>query len=364
MIIDSICMSAADLLAAPARQFTYSLERSFLRPWHYGRYGYEDTRVREIAKRVQHAVCIPIFLALTIAAAPFFLSASLLALCTQKDRIKIETSSLAGSSLANKISILFLNTCLQGGMFATITGDVCNPHDRFDETHSTRIEALVDFVVKQDAEILCFQEVHDRSSLHALKKALKEKGYTTFITDEPAVPVLLNSGLFIASKYPLTEVKFTPYPHADRGGVNYGSLQGSLSCEIDRGSDKKKIALFTTHLAYGSSDKLQQIRQQQLSKHVLPEMKKKSGKLVLFGGDLNEDNLGGTFFREKGYTNLVPDDTPTSRIRQGQIRGKLHPQECVDAAVISDAEGVECKVIEPILKGRYVTDHYGVLVTI
>lgn len=355
-------MGIANLFAAPARQFTYSLERALIRPWHYGQYGYAETRVGEIAKRVQHGICIPIFGALAVAAIPFFAVASLLALCVQQERIKVMRLA-APDNAPDRVSVLFLNTCLQGGMFATITGDVCNPHDRFDQTHATRIEALADFIGQQNPDTLCLQEVHDRSSISALKEALITRGYTFFITDEPAMPVLLNSGLFIASKHHLDRIQFIPYPYTDRGGVHYGALQGCLSCEINLGPQKKPIALFTTHLAYGYTQKLNQIRRQQLS-HVLPVMTAKiqEGKVTLFGGDVNEHGLGPTFFSQS--TNLVDSTAKTTRIAQGEIRGKTHPQECVDAAVISPGVTATCRVIEPRLNEHYVTDHYGLLVSI
>lgn len=356
--VEFACLAAANVFSAPARQFTYSSER-VLRPW---RSGEEKTFLEKIARRVEQAIYALVSAPVTIAATPFFLAASSLALCFQQKRIKIEEPP-AESSLQGRVSILFLNTCLQGGMFATLTGDVVHPFDRFDETHATRIEALANFMAREQPDILCLQEVHDRSSIPALKKALRARGYTTFISDEPATPFLFNSGLFIASKYKLDNVQLIPYPQQDRGGVTYGALQGCLSCEVDRGPGQKKLALLTTHLAYGYSEKLDQIRRRQLYNHVLPLMQKKiaEGNVLLFGGDLNEHDLGSTL---AGFHNLVDAKTKTTRVAQGQIRGKRSPQERVDAALISPDIAATCQVLEPRLGNHYVTDHYGLLVTI
>jgi hypothetical protein len=97
-------------------------------------------------------------------------------------------------------------------------------------------------------DVMCFQEMFEKQASESLAQDLKAKGYTSIIRDVGSSHLYLNSGLFLASKYPLSNVVF--YPHPVKGGVEKQANKGLLIATVHRGD--KRLVVGTTHLNGGA----------------------------------------------------------------------------------------------------------------
>lgn len=106
-----------------------------------------------------------------------------------------------------------------------------------------RIDRIVETLLQQDADVVCLQEVFDEATAFRLYHALKEKyvdfcfnispchfGFTPFSAG-------LNSGLFVASKYPIERCSWTPYkdvvfPIIKRGFFAFQIVNGSQTAHL------------------------------------------------------------------------------------------------------------------------------------
>ncbi len=132
-------------------------------------------------------------------------------------------------------TLLTLNICMHHGDQSLIFGGV--------RSWSERIDRLLMLIESKDADVICLQEVFDRHGGEALYEGLKDF-YSYFYLDigpnhfgfNPET-MGLSSGLFVASKYPLSEPQFIPYendePHMTRGFfsfkvVHHGDILGRV----------------------------------------------------------------------------------------------------------------------------------------
>lgn len=97
-------------------------------------------------------------------------------------------------------------------------------------------------------DIMCFQEMFDERACETLALELKKKGYDSLVYDVGASSINLNSGLFLASKYPLSDVAF--YPHPIKGGIEQYANKGLLIATVHVGD--KRFIVANTHLNGGA----------------------------------------------------------------------------------------------------------------
>ncbi len=374
MQIDETLARVGYWMYYPARIAGHSIERA-TRPFKYGEYGYEDTFEAEVLKRITSCFVAIIATPATIISFPFASFCLTTAHLLHSNRIQFEEGENAPSCNGD-FSILFLNVCLQGGPFSALTGGVSSLHEDFDETYSSRVSALVDFVasIEEGPDILCFSEVHDLAATDELKLKLKEKGYSYFITDIPTHPICNNSGLFVAAKMKISTPRFEPYPLKDRSNVHLGAQQGCILFEVEDTFTDKVITLATTHLNFGGREIDHESRTRQLRDHIFVNLPQES--VSLLGGDLNYKYMHRLdelqmLTPERAVVSLLDEEIVTTTRESfetgSHIRGQKKSKEVIDAALlINNDDQYEWKadVIQPSLKGKFVTDHYGILVTV
>ena len=171
-----------------------------------------------------------------------------------------------------------------------------------------RVQALANHILTdEDADVFCFQELFDEEAISILMDTLKQK-YLYIVASAGNHTFRLNSGLCIASKYPITNPAFTPFRAPTIGHdalATKGILRGDISLP-----GGKTAALVTTHLQAGSRN--QEVRDLELDElNAICESRSRNGAVpVLLGGDFNfsphKDSL-----REGQLVNEPNWQTPT-----------------------------------------------------
>lgn len=114
---------------------------------------------------------------------------------------------------------------------------------------SKRINELADQILEKDDDVICLQEMFAEETNYALVKKIKHQ-YPYILYNVAPNPTGLNSGLVIASKYPLKNPEF--FRHGELGGACQYANKGVLAVTIDLGQDPngnaKEAFIFTTHL--------------------------------------------------------------------------------------------------------------------
>jgi len=163
-----------------------------------------------------------------------------------------------------------------------------------------RIEKLCSIFIKSGAEIICLQEIWDPEAFSVLIKQL-QKNYSWFVYDAGSQfgtldpeKIGFNSGLLIASKIPLSNVTFDPFPDPYQGPhkrVNRGLLRASAE------AGGTTVCFGTTHLQYNSGPDTSRIRKAQLrqSYDLLEELRKVQRGWSFLAGDINIDAFSKEF---------------------------------------------------------------------
>lgn len=155
-----------------------------------------------------------------------------------------------------ELSLLSWNICFLPWNLPSYFGGVASAQER--------LEQVVQFIRESDADLVCLQEVHDLEATKGLYEALKEDYYHFFTDSGSSWTVALNSGLFVASRYPLELVDFT---HFDYKGMAWGINKGYLTFLVYDGveADRQPLALVTTtHLHPGQGEEREEVRRQEL----------------------------------------------------------------------------------------------------
>lgn len=92
-------------------------------------------------------------------------------------------------------------------------------------------------------DIVCLQEVFDEDAAEALKESLRANGFHYFIYNVGPSSYKLNSGLFIASKYPLESPVYWKHTHSS--GLDSLANKGTLAATVNISG--RKFAVFNTH---------------------------------------------------------------------------------------------------------------------
>ncbi len=176
-------------------------------------------------------------------------------------------------------SILSFNVCFTPDHMPIFFGGMLPWKDRIDR--------IAKFIDKQDADVICLQEMFDPEAHDALYDKLKTK-YTYFYThigpwhfNGSLSSLGFKSGLFVASKRPIKNPVFTPFEN-DNPHIN----RGVFSFDIARENGATLGSVFTTHLEPFDAGK--KLREQELSQTVALMNDKNLNNLpVILCGDLN-----------------------------------------------------------------------------
>ncbi len=129
-----------------------------------------------------------------------------------------------------------------------------------------RVEKIASIIKKEDAHIVCLQEVWDPAARMALVNLLQDR-YPFFLygagnqfSTLDLMSFGFGSGLLVASKIPFDSISFTPFPRniPEKGGVRRGALL--VNCCIN-GQD---VFFVTTHMQHGNNKEAISIRKEEL----------------------------------------------------------------------------------------------------
>ena len=160
-----------------------------------------------------------------------------------------------------------------------------------------RIDHIVNTLKEQNADIICLQELFSRKGAEQLCEKLKDSYAHFYINIGPIIygfnkeTAGIPSGLFVASKYPLSSPEFQPYNEKETPKIR---ANGFFHAKI-MDQNKALAHIITTHLQSNSADEDLQYRHAQLQAIIHKDF----GRLPVFVcGDLNIEKTSAEYQRE------------------------------------------------------------------
>ena len=349
--------------SAFARELARDIER-LTRPMPQGNDYWEEAGER-VKRAVFACACIPLATALFIPSMSFYTLASYIG----HGRFELIEPKSLGNPLAKKsIKVLSLNACLQDP-WSPLTGGVVPPLEPVADCAS-RTLGIVNAIAKEDPIVCMGQEFESLAAQDECIRLMQQKGFAYFLRDLGSNdPICNNSGLFVASKVPLENIEFTPYPSEDREGLAKWSNQGALTFTVSvKGKDLRFV---NVHLNYGEGQKNQDARNRQLKRHVIPLLNKEPSVVL---GDLNfsTDQVSGKSSGLSGLTNALEGRVTCTDEGKHALRGKKKNPTCSDCqekidGLLYDPGKIQVLNFEvkPLkLKGQLLSDHYATIATV
>ena len=325
----------------------------------------ENSWWAELAERVKRAVSalfsLPLAAVLLIPAFACYVVAA----CVGEGRFEhIKPESAANFWEERSVKVMSLNACFQDP-WSPLTGGVATPFEPVAGCAS-RVAALVDAVAKENPVVFMGQEFENLGAQDECIRLMQQKGFHYFLRDLGSNdPIRNNSGLFVASKVPLQNIEFVPYPDEDRAGLAKWSRQGALTFTISvQGRD---LRLINVHLNYGEGEKNQEARNRQLVRHVVPLLNR--GNAALFGDlNFNTASVERAASGLLGFVNALEGTVTCTDAGKHALRGKsLNPggNPCADCEERIDGLIYNPKQIQVfdsgskqfLLGGQLLSDH-------
>ncbi|WP_420421907.1 endonuclease/exonuclease/phosphatase family protein [Simkania sp.] len=154
-----------------------------------------------------------------------------------------------------------------------------------------RILQIAKALKKKNSDIVCLQEIHDEESAFALFRALKRQYpyfYLNVGTDNAVIDpdeISMNSGLFVASKYPILEPRFIRFESEGRQkGIHKGFFYGTIVL-----NEKPFCYLISTHLNPHDNETAIRVREEeaQMIVQTIETLQKDLPLPAIVVGDLN-----------------------------------------------------------------------------
>lgn len=213
---------------------------------------------------------------------------------------------------AEKVSILNANLLFMPGNLTYYFGGI--------RPWESRMRDLVKTLRKKNSDVVCLQEIHDEESAFALFRVLRRQypyfylniGVDNAVMDPDEIS--MNSGLFVASKYPLSDPKFVRFQSDGRQkGIHKGFFYGTLSV-----NKKPYCYLISTHLNPHDNETAVRVREEEAQMIVeeIESLQKALPLAAVVVGDLNvsygtnewkSSTLSQAFI--EGYSNKHPTCT-------------------------------------------------------
>ena len=189
---------------------------------------------------------------------------------------------LSEKQLEGAFSLLSWNICCVGGGYSISDGGVM--------PWRYRIEAIIEKIINQDADVISLYEVLDTAAGFYLYEKLRGK-YTHFYFNIGPRAIGPSSGIFIASKLKITNPEFSPFPKHMLVGRTKNSEKGVFSFGIR--AKEKKIKVYATHLQHSeepqyATDEEVQARKEEMDL-IMEKVDQEIGNVIV-AGDLNLDN--------------------------------------------------------------------------
>lgn len=175
------------------------------------------------------------------------------------------------------VKIFSWNTCLLPGKLPKIFSGLSPWYER--------LELIIHQIYSQNADVVCLQEVHSEPAASAIYHALK-KDYAHFYVNmgpkmmaSDVADIGLNSGLFVASKFPLKNMHFEAFA-SDEGQKNVN--KGFFWAQIEN----TDVGFSTCHLEPFNKDHSKKVRFEELS-YLVQFLASRPQQVRLLTGDLN-----------------------------------------------------------------------------
>lgn len=167
-------------------------------------------------------------------------------------------------------------------------------------SYDDRLDLIVDKILMNNITLILLQELFVFSffglrlfeKVDYMEDKLRKGGYKYFIRASENW-IFQNSGLFVASKYPILQVGEIYFPQHER--EEFFTKKGALIFKI-KGFD---ITFVNTHLHCMRSDRYNEIRKEQLQQIKDELIKYNITQDIIIGGDLNIDG------RSKNEVNML-----------------------------------------------------------
>lgn len=340
---------------------------SLTRPMPHG-----EAYWREVGKRTQQVIELVFSLPLAVVLSIPSIACYGLAAYVGRGRFDlIEPHSPASFWPERSLKVISLNACFQDP-WSPLTGGVVTPFELVANSAS-RIAAVVNALAEEDPTIYLGQEFDNLGAQDECIRLMRQKGFSYFLRDLGSNdPIRNHSGLFIASKVPLQNIEFIPYPSETQAGLAKWSNQGALTFTVSL--QGKNVRFVNVHLNYGEGEENQNARNRQLTRHVIPLLNR--GPSVLLG-DLNFDTaqvdreLSGL----RGFTNALEGMVTCTDEGKHTLRGKdrrpdgrlcTDCQEQIDGLVYdpNQVQVLNCRVKPLKLDAQLLSDHYATIATV
>lgn len=181
---------------------------------------------------------------------------------------------------SGEFSLLSWNICCVSGGYAISDGGVL--------PWTYRIDDVIKKIQAQKADVLCLYELFDADASFYLYEKLKHE-YAHFYLNIGPRAVGVSSGMFVASKFPLDNPEFVPFPKEMLVGRTKNAEKGIFSFDV-----QNVARVFSTHLqhseecAYPTSEEIDARKNQM--EMVIERVNKVKNKCAIVTGDLNLDD--------------------------------------------------------------------------
>jgi len=184
----------------------------------------------------------------------------------------------------HSFSLFSWNVCGVPAGFSITDGGVL--HWRY------RFEKMIEQIESANADVLCLYEVFEVTHSEALYDRLKEK-YPHFYLNVGMRTIGAPSGIFVASKYPIQNPKFTAFPKETLVGRTKNSEKGCFAFDIV-GNGRSVSRIFSTHPQHsevvGQPDPDERAGRQEQMNLILHAMQRTLHCTPILTGDLNFDD--------------------------------------------------------------------------
>ena len=236
-------------LRTPSSYFLSLVSRGVLLEFSPGKYMQATSKVLELSSRIMSfslgvlgfAILSPIYIT----------SIGISAACSLRKKDFVLCQSVEGAPLrkGESLSMLSFNMGLLPE-FISLRNKLSSPLARAKKIPLELKRAFLD-ESKEMPDLIFGQEVFDEASSLSLSKDFKNLGYSTIVYDIGPKAFGLNSGLFVASRYKLSNIMFFSHPFVSDNTESWAN-KGVLFATAEVG--EKKVVVSLTHFNGGAPE--------------------------------------------------------------------------------------------------------------
>lgn len=220
---------------------------------------------------------------------------------------------------SDEIKMMTVNTLLMPEYMCAFKGE---------ESPQARAAILAREIIKEGCDFVSCQEVFDEDLAAEMAKLLTKAGYNcAFNAGNDALHVI-DSGLFIASKHPLSNIEFHPYGFKSAKGEDAFANKGVLIATATL-PDGEQIVLANTHLNAGGKGIAQKKQRRILVKTVedytrkhITDFQKHSGTFI--SGDFNTNPNQDHWYRASSRLETLGNKKRGGPLESDQFLHSFH----------------------------------------